>query len=622
MREKYNLNISNRYAYVLAFIFFLAFWFSIFIGSGSVFSGYHLTDDHEAIRIHNDIKAQNNIIGVYKKWMKEDFTFRFKPLFVIWRVTEVSVFGDNFNMRLAYRGMLAVFTSFFLFLFFKKIGFSLLESILFPLLSFLGPQDTVWWAGGVNEAISMFFLSLTLIFMAYMIHAKKSRFIYGLLFALFAILTSLSKESFILMIPAIVFWMVLLYKENDGVSFFDSVKKNIWLIVILLLVMSAELFIVVKWFGTGGYGAHAGGLDGFNPLLYLKTAKDITLSISTIGLGLIIILSVLLVIYSSAEKGLYVRIKKFLGSFHYAIILSILIISPQIVIYARSGVFGRYILPLILGYSIFLLYIIKFLRTNDLQYFIKLPDRDLKMIYLSCGILGLFLLITGLVFLYNQDMSRLLFSVLGKSVPGNSTPKELIDILKPSILSIASGILIISFGWIIAKKRAGKLSVLHIVICLVVASISYKTMLTFADAYGFAMQGKDINSVFKSVERHTNDSDMVLIVADPGVTHNEAGWSIKVYLNQMLKRGNVYVYPMFVKDVDKIEMDRMAGGYERIFENKSFSNIEDKTDINYIIIFRELEQKFLISSKDWFNITHFTRNANDMSVTYYKKKHI
>lgn len=605
-----NSNISYRYFYILAFIFFLSFWFSIFIGSGSIFSGYHLIDDHEAIRIHNDIKAQDNIIEVYKAWIKADFTFRFKPLFYIWRVTEVNVFGADFNMRLVYRGMLAVFTSFFLFLFFKKIGFSLQESILFPLLSFLGPQSLVYLAGGVNEAISMFLLSLTMIFMAYMVYSERGRFIYGLLFALFAILTSLSKESFILMIPAIVFWMVWLYKEKNDISFFDSIKENIFTIVILLFIMFTELFIIVKWIGTQGYGSHTGGLDGFKPFLYLKTAKDVTFSISR-SFGPIIIPCILLMIFSSEDDKLYVRVKRFFGDFYYAIILSAMIIFPQIVIYARSGVHGRYILPLILGYSIFLLYIIRFLRRDDARYFIKLPDKGLKIIYLSCSILGISLLIAGLLFLYDGDIRLLLFSFLGRP-----NTKELMFILKPGILGVASGIFIISIGWIIAKKSAGRLAVLNIVVSLAIASLIFKTMLTFAGAYEFAMQGKDINRLFKSVERHTKHDDVILLAADPGIIHNEAGWSIKVYLNHVLKRGNVYVYPVFVNNADNA--DEVARHYERMFENKSLSSIENKSDIKYIIVFKELEQKFLNASKEWLDSSNFKRDANDFFVVYYK----
>ena len=163
--------LLKKYTYSFVFIFFFLFWFSILVGSGSLFSGYHAADDQEIFEIHNDLLSSNNdIVKVTKKWITNDISTRFKPLFYPYRVLKTWFFGTNFTLWLTYKGLLAVITSFCLFLFVHKIGFSLLESILFPLLSLLGAQAVVWWSSGINESLSMFLLSLSLVFMAFSIY--------------------------------------------------------------------------------------------------------------------------------------------------------------------------------------------------------------------------------------------------------------------------------------------------------------------------------------------------------------------------------------------------------------------------------------------------------------------
>lgn len=577
--------LTNRYPHLLVFIFFLLFWFSIFIGSGSVFSGYQLINDHQIIAMHEDL-TQNNIIEVIKKWEIMDFKTRFKPLLFFHWAIEASIFGTNFTLWIVFNGLMAVFSSFFLFLFLEKIGFSLLESILFPLMSFLGAQAVIWYTNACWDNIGMFFLSLSLMFMALGIYSEKRKYIYKLFFVIAAALMSLSKENFILMILALLFWKIWLYKEKNNVQWFDSIKKNIVSTAILLLVMFAELFIIVKLIGTGGYG-HGGGLDGFKPLSYLIIAKDMTLSISTIGFGLILLLGISLIILNTTDESLYLKVKTFLKEFYCPIILFILIAFPQFVIYARSGIFGRYIVPLILGYSIFLIYLIRFLQANSKKYFIKLPDKNI--FFLLYIVAGLFIALAGIVFLYNQKI----------------------------MLAVSFGIFIIYFSWIVSKKRDKKIAVANIILPLLFMTLFYKLMLTFAGAYEFALHGKYVDSLFRSVEKNTKQDDLILIVADP-TFHNEGAYSVKKYLNSVAKREKVYIKVILLNNYKDSENDNITKGYEELFNGNTLASIIDKDNIRYIVIFSAIEQKFLPTAKDWFNSSNFNREANDLFVVYYK----
>ena len=478
-------------------------------------------------------------------------------------------------------------------------------------MSLVGAQAVIWYTNACWDNIGMFFLSLSLMFMAFSIYSEKGRRIYEWLFIIFAILMSLSKENFILMIPALLFWNIWLYKEKNNVQWFDSIKKNIVSTAILPLVMFAELFIIVKWIGTAGYG-HGGGLDGFKPLSYLIIAKDMTLSISSIGFGLILLLGISLIILNTTDESLYLKVKTFLKEFYCPIILFLLIAFPQFVIYARSGIFGRYIVPLIVAYSIFLIYLIHYLQANSQKYSIRLPEKNTNIFFLIFIIAGLLIASAGILFLYNQEIRLLFFAKLGKT-----TPREVADILKPGMLALSVGILIISFPYIVLKRREKKIAIVNIILPLLYMTLFYKLMLTFVGAHEFAAHGKYINSLFQSIEKRTEQDDLILIVADP-TFHNEGGYSIKKYLNSVAKREKVYVEVILLNNYEDSENDRITKGYEELFNGNTLASIIDKDNIRYIVIFSEVEQRFLPTAKYWFSSSNFNREANGLFVVYYK----
>ncbi|MBI5892282.1 MAG: hypothetical protein HZB79_01290 [Deltaproteobacteria bacterium] len=602
--------LIDKYSHILVFTFFLIFWFSIFMGSGSVFSGYHSAEDFKFVEIYNDlVSTQNDIIAVSKKWVGwMNGIKRFNPVYYIYAVMEVFVFGTNFNMMLAYTSLLAVFTSLFLFLFSRKIGFSLLESVLFSLLSLAGVHAVIWWTAVTNEAFSMFLLSLTLIFMAYSAHSKKNRFVHEILFVVFAILVSLSKESFLLIIPALVFWKIWLYQERHTASWVDAIKNNIVSAIILFLSISIEIFIILKWIGTNPYGPTGGaGISRFEPLSYLILFKDVTLSISTIGLGLVLLAGILLTILADKDTHNFLsKIINFSKELSCPIVLFFLITIPQIIIYSKVGFpynlasLGRYIVPLILGYSILLIYVIRFLRENNTRYFIRVSDKNKRPLFLLCSIgifVGLFFVLFGGVFLYSQDMRLLFFSSLGKAVP-----YELLHVLKYGIFALSTGVFIIIAALILRKRRGDKVAVVNIMFFLAMAAIFYKTMLTFAGAYEYALEGKKRYWLQQSVKTNTKPNDIILIVGDQ-VLYPEPVMAAKEYLRHAAKRERIYINHMSLND-----------------SHSGDEKFRMEEDVNYIIILGGLkaEQKFLNASQEWFNSRDFVRDANSIFITYYK----
>ena len=351
--------------YKILILFFLL-WFGILILSGALFSGFHFTDDHEVIRINKDM-AETTIGREARIFAGNLFSskLRFRPFYMLYQRVVTAVLGSDFLAWSIYTGLLAVFTSWFLFLFMRKTGFSVVESVLFPCLTLFGEQAAIWWKLGANETLGMFILSVAMLFMAQSVYTEKRKTLYNLLFIFFTILATWSKESFILMVPALVFWKMWLTfhkgktaeaKGADPVTPLDAVRKNINTGALLLLVCAAELIHVVTKVGTAGI--KYAGYEGFNFSKFLKTFVQISLAAH--GWVILLQLGIILFILLFRLQLKKIRLKYiFTSYYHWVFILFLLIVGPQIALYMKSGIMERYLLPGIMGYAFLMIVLIK-----------------------------------------------------------------------------------------------------------------------------------------------------------------------------------------------------------------------------------------------------------------------
>lgn len=107
MKNQFVIILKNQH-YSIIFLVILVFWFLIFITSGSLFSGYHFTDDHEIVAINFDVEIEKiNIIELFIQWIKKDLiSGRLRPFYYIHRIIETRVFGLNFSLWSIYTGLL------------------------------------------------------------------------------------------------------------------------------------------------------------------------------------------------------------------------------------------------------------------------------------------------------------------------------------------------------------------------------------------------------------------------------------------------------------------------------------------------------------------------------------
>jgi hypothetical protein len=351
------------------FLLFLLFWFGLLIFTGTLTSGYHFMDDHGILRESQDV-SKTTLVREARVFARNLFAskMRFRPFYWVHRRVMLMALGTNFTAMSIYIGFLAVLTSFFLFLFMKKTGFSVIESILFVFLTLLGSQADIWWRLGNNETIGMFILSAALLFMANSARytfssdpaGKRKKILYEILFVLFVILMSWCKESFILMIPALVFGKIwLTYREKPLAA--AAIKKNLAGGVFLLLVCLAELVHVVKNVGASGVGY--AGYEGFRLSGFIDTAIDSFMAVHgwVIALQLAIIGAL---VYWEAKRD-KPAVKRAALALVWPVILAGLIAVPQVVLYMKSGIMGRYLLPCVLGYTFLMTVLLKTVRLKS-----------------------------------------------------------------------------------------------------------------------------------------------------------------------------------------------------------------------------------------------------------------
>lgn len=313
--------------------------------SKTITSGYHFVDDHEVIRIKNDLKS-SSLITVTKTWVIEDLSHnaRFRPIYYIHRVFETRLFGSDFILWSLYNGVLCCLTLIFFYLGMRNLKFALEESIAFLIITFIGPQSSVWWRLGPGESLGMVFLGLSFYFMSRS-PGKRNYIANNLLFIFFLILSSLTKESFLIIIPGMIFFKIWNEKISIWSTLKESIHKNL-LLVLPLMVFAIELIMIIFYVGTD-----YSGLDN----KFINTIDSILLT----GMHLVktylnlFIVSLLLFLISWFINKRIVELNLF------SIVFFILILTPNIILYAKSGLEERYLLPSSFGLAFLVVTFIK-----------------------------------------------------------------------------------------------------------------------------------------------------------------------------------------------------------------------------------------------------------------------
>jgi hypothetical protein len=520
IRKSKVLEFCKRHSNLIVFLALFVFWFSILMVSGALMSGYHLTDDHAILVIDSQIKQHNQSIWeIAWNWMSGDMkSGRFRPLYFLIYTYETGIFGTNIFLWSVLTGFLSAFTSFFLFLFSKKIDNTSFEAIIFVLITLLGQQTAVWWRLGPQETFGIFLLSLCLLFMVFGICQQKKKKLYDILFLLFAVLTSLMKESFVLLLPALAVLRYYLTLHLNNLPAKKAIRSNFLFFFILITIFLAEIFYINSFIGIGG--TSYAGIKTLNPFATFFVFRTL-LSFGHYNLIFLLVFFLAIIYKSENKQELILKFKAALNALWIPVLILFLVIGPQALLHTESGVnIDRYVLPSTLFLALFSTQLYKYLRSIKMQFWI----------YCSIIALTFFLL----------------------------APQLEIALL---------------------------------------------------NAKAFAQSGQTTQKLFSYVEENTNQNSNILIVYNSEIDGEWSG-SIKTYLNIMLKRRNIFDFPINA-NTGKI--------YDACDLNSNcFSNIEDKPKINAAIIFPDIEEQFIADSMESLYLSDYSRKKAAEFVLYFK----
>lgn len=306
-------------------------------------AGFDFIDDKGVFEVQDNFASLHSVYRLAAGYIQQDLQIRFRPLYDVYYLTEALTFGSHFLLWSIWNAVIAAATSFVLFLFCRNLGYPAAACVLLPLLTLLGPQIQAYWLRVCQEAFGMLLTAVSLLAMERSCCAPRRRWLYGGLFVLFTICVSLVKESFILLIPALVFWKIWLLHDRDHVSWKAAIRANLVPGIILFIAMTAELFAIMH-LGLNSNPDTYFGVQARELLTKLLLSVWQFWKVSDICIAALLVLAFLVWRFGCRFWNLpRIHTKDFLP----LVILIVLWLGPQTLLYAKQGITGlwRYLLP-------------------------------------------------------------------------------------------------------------------------------------------------------------------------------------------------------------------------------------------------------------------------------------
>jgi hypothetical protein len=553
----------------IALLFFLALWFGLACLSGALFSGFQIADDHEIISIHNDFKSHTPFITVLKREIKNDFSIRFRPLFYLDRILTIKIFGDIFPLWSVYRILLAVLTSFLLFLFARNSGFGFRESLLFPVLALLGTQTSIWLLRGPAEAPA----TLLFAFSLYCVSARepRPRLLGSFAFAVSCVAMSLTKENYLLTLPALCILALYIDKSRNGISWAASFKMRWPAYAFLFCFVAADLFVIACLVGTNQTG-YAG--------IQISARKFAVVFLEFLfynGQGLVCAACMLLfaVFYKSDKEKPLV-----LG----AILLTLTLL--QTFVYAKSGLLGsqgRYVLPSSIGFGFVICLLLTLFRNRPVELSGK-SNLMVKGLLFSgaCMVLALAIIIL-LPNTFSDSILSVIAGLKGHGPADHWTGMLHLYAVRLAIVACIACLCCIA-SW--KAKRIGSLAMAFACIMLCYCFLS-----AIGTGREISRDAKALRQCMEEIHRSIPDSSMIVIVADPGF-HVEGIFSITRYLT--IKKGmkNIRYWFFDSRMCERTFLKQWEDTTMHYFGTRKIRALPDLDSAQCLLFLKDMEKPF------------------------------
>lgn len=599
----------NKKGALAAFAFFSVFWFGVLYLSGSLTSGFHFTDDHQIISFSKSIDSVG-FIDMAADYIRGDISEkgRFLPLYDIHRLVEVKLFGTDFFMWAAYGWLLAVAASTGFAVYLLMTGFSLFEALLFPCLLFLGFQAGVWWRFGTAETIGMPLLSFMLVVSA--IAARRPGVVLDAVFVVLGVMLMLSKEAFILFIPAAVFLRVWTHQMINKAGWARAAASSLVPGLVLVALAGADIVFIKFFVGTTGMGY--AGYEGFN------AGPFISALVNYLYASHAWLVPVGLVLYMAQKPG-----SRGYGALLPVFLFFCLALLPQALLHAKSGVSERYLLPGVFGPVFTVVALMRLMRENGRPEGRASFWRALA--FWAAAAIIVFLssyMVASPKFLITFTLENLKLLSDVEQVPALSYAAAWIHkwvrlVFPWPLIALAA----VSAAAVKAGRGAPRvLSRSFFLGAAALFGVLLSFSVTFDNAFHSAFQGRMTGAWLESIAENTGRGDAILVVADPAVNH-EWAMSLKTYLNIETGRENLYAYPVLTRPSYTPFEKTLIDSFGPIYAGRGLAQLGGPAEVKAVVIFPNAEDAFLASSASWFDAAYYKKYVNMYGfVSYYRAR--
>lgn len=334
--------INKRQEYLFIWLGFTLLVFTLLLSTGTITSGWHLVDDHEFVEYELEMnRPGGSMITCMEKTLKADLTSRFRPLYYVLRILGTVLWGSNLVVWSIVKAAETVLALVFLYFCARSLKCNIFYSILFSLVIMVGPQSVVWWKLGPQECVGILFFAVGFFYINKWLQTDKNK--YAAVAIFFLLLDALYKESFIMLLPFVILYIIYYHcMEDTGFRFgaiLNSIKQCIGVIIPLSLIFIISSLIIVLFVGTNNVT-----YIGFDPAFTLREYYTAWRLSYQNYLKYFVYFSVpavlLMATFYKEWKLLLPRIVLFLSA-----------IIPQIIIYCKTGLEERYLIPFSFGFA-------------------------------------------------------------------------------------------------------------------------------------------------------------------------------------------------------------------------------------------------------------------------------
>jgi hypothetical protein len=197
----------------------------------------------------------------------------------------------------------------------------------------------------------MAFLGLSFLFMSLSFDSSGT-VKHNILFIMFLLLAAFTKESFLLVVPAILFLKVSMYARNNNINIYKAAFRNLYLSVPLIAV-GAGLAYIFLFVGTG-YASEGQSIG--------STVQNMIFSFLILGKLYLFPLIFVLILFLI---GLYRGWKGLLISLTEPVFFLLLIAVPNLILYSSTGLEERYLLPSTIGFAYLIIIVLVNFKTES-----------------------------------------------------------------------------------------------------------------------------------------------------------------------------------------------------------------------------------------------------------------